>query len=117
MSTYHDDRRFAYFARLGLFVLTFALLSCGGSTTAPGGGATQLTLVVAPGSATVFVGATTQYTVVATNSSGQVVTAPAVVWTSADPAVGTISTTGLATGVSPGQTIIVATAVVSVPST
>ena len=113
-----NDRRVDGRACLGVFVLMASLLSCGKSTTQPLGILNQLTLEVTPDSTSVLVGGTAQFSVVARDITGKVVTAPAVSWTSTSLTVATISSSGLATGFSPGQTFIVANSggVVSSPA-
>lgn len=74
--------------------------------------ATLTSLVVTPPLASVTVGGTRQYVALATysDSSTSIVTsAPTTVWTSATPAVATISASGLASGVSAGTSEITAT--------
>jgi hypothetical protein len=82
----------------------------GGGAGGGGGSAAVATLEVVPGSATVGVGGAAQYRVVAWDANGQMIAAPALTWTAATPAVGTIGTDGLATGASVGQTTIIASA-------
>ncbi len=69
-----------------------------------------LTLAVSPATASVAVGGTVPFTVVARDGAGNVVAAPSVVWTSSNPTAATVANTGIATGVSPGTTDIVAAA-------
>ena len=79
----------------------------------------DLQLTVTPNAATVTVARTQPFTVVARNSSGQLLTAPAVTWTSSNPTVATVSSSGIATGVAKGTTSITAkaAAVTSAPAT
>lgn len=67
------------------------------------------TVTVAPTPATITVGTTQQFTATATDASGNPVSA-SFTWSSSDPAVATVSTTGLATGVTAGSTTITAMA-------
>ncbi|ALC17754.1 hypothetical protein DSOUD_3028 [Desulfuromonas soudanensis] len=74
--------------------------------------ATLTSLQVTPSLASIAVGGTRQYAALATysDSSTSIVTsAPTTVWTSATPAVATISATGLANGVTAGTSDITAT--------
>jgi hypothetical protein len=70
----------------------------------------QLMLEVVPGAAAAQIGGTAQFTVIARNGSGQVIATPAVSRASGRPAVGTILPSGLAAGLSLGQTLITASA-------
>ncbi|HEU0052827.1 MAG TPA: Ig-like domain-containing protein, partial [Longimicrobium sp.] len=63
---------------------------------------------VSPPVDSVNVGETTQFTATCTNLHGNTVPCPATTWTSSNPAVATVSSTGLATGVAPGTVTITA---------
>jgi uncharacterized protein YjdB len=63
-----------------------------------------------PPSATIIKGATQQYSAVAYNSSQQPIVNAMFSWSSTNPAVATVSATGLATGVAPGDAMIIASA-------
>jgi uncharacterized protein YjdB len=66
------------------------------------------TVTVSPLQASVFQGGTTQFTATVEDSVGTVVTDRVVEWQSGNLAIATVSPTGLATGVSPGATLIAA---------
>ena len=78
----------------------------------------NFTLEVTPPAATADIGKTAQFAVVARDGSGNVIATPPVAWTSGSPAIGTVSNTGLTTGISVGTTAITATAgrVASLPA-
>jgi len=97
-------------AVLSAAVLIAVLNSCGGGGGGSGAAGVLATLEVTPASATIVVSDVAQYSVVARDGTGLVMAAPPVVWVSDTPAVGTITSAGLATGVSLGQTPITATA-------
>ena len=79
----------------------------------------DLQLTVEPNAPSVRVGATQPFSVIARNSAGQTVATPAVTWTSSNPQIATVSTSGVATGVTKGTTAITATGggVTSTPAT
>ena len=79
----------------------------------------DLQLTVEPNAPSVRVGATQPFSVIARNSAGQTVATPAVTWTSSNPQIATVSTSGVATGVAKGTTSITATGggVTSTPAT
>ena len=79
----------------------------------------DLQLGVEPNAASVRVAGTHQFGVTARNSLGQSVSPPVVTWTSSSLQVATVSTSGLATGVSKGTTSITASGggVTSTPAT
>jgi uncharacterized protein YjdB len=66
------------------------------------------TVEVTPSTASVNVGQTTQLGVVARNVSGQPLTGRTVFWSTSSPAIATVSSTGMVTGLSPGTVAIVA---------
>ncbi len=67
-------------------------------------------VAVSPTSATVGIGRTQQFTATATDSTGNTFPNATATWTSSNPAVISISSTGLATGVSAGVATITGTA-------
>lgn len=67
------------------------------------------TLTLSPGSVTMTSGATTQVTATAKDVNGAVLVGRAVVWTSSNPLVATVTQTGLVTGILVGSTTITAT--------
>ena len=91
----------------------FCLGACGGSDTGGATGPDPLdaiaSVTVAPPSVTVDVGASTQFTATVLNGRGDVVSAN-VAWSSAAPAVASVTTTGLVTGVSEGVAVVTASA-------
>ncbi len=66
------------------------------------------TVLVSPSSLSVRVGGTTALTVVASNAAGQSVTGQPIQWSTSDPAIATVSGTGVVTGVAPGTATITA---------
>jgi glucose/arabinose dehydrogenase len=67
------------------------------------------TLVVAPSATTLAIGATRQLSAVVTTGAGAPVSVP-VLWTSRNPAIATVSATGLVSGVAVGSTYVTASA-------
>ncbi len=67
-------------------------------------------LVVAPSTASVFVGATRAFTVTARDAAGNTVPTPTLTWSSSSTSIATISSGGVATGVTAGTTTITARA-------
>jgi trimeric autotransporter adhesin len=65
--------------------------------------------ITPPSPDTVFLGYTTQLTAVTKDSAGGILTGRVVTWVSASPAIATVSTTGLVTAVTAGNTSISAT--------
>ena len=104
-------------------LLSAALLACGGGTptgnsTSPTGGnsggggttaPTVATVTVSPTSATLAVGATQQLTAAPKSAAGVDITGKSTSWSSATPAVATVSAAGLVTAVGPGTASITAT--------
>lgn len=75
------------------------------------------TLTLAPTTATIAIGATQTLTATALDASGAAISAPALAWSSATPAVATVSATGIVTGVAEGTAVITATAASGVAAT
>jgi hypothetical protein len=69
---------------------------------------TLVSIAVAPVNATIPSGTTQQFTATGTFNDGSTQALHGVTWTSSNLAVATITTTGLATGVGPGSTLIAA---------
>jgi uncharacterized protein YjdB len=67
------------------------------------------TVAVTPGSASIAVGATVNLDAVARDASARILTGRAVTWATSNPAVATVSSTGLVTGVAGGAATITAT--------
>ncbi|HEX7120750.1 MAG TPA: Ig-like domain-containing protein [Gemmatimonadaceae bacterium] len=67
------------------------------------------TVVVSPGSAAIYPSVTTQLTAVLTDSLGDTLTGHAIAWSTSDPLIATVDTTGLVTGTGGGTAVIVAT--------
>jgi PKD repeat protein len=65
---------------------------------------------VTPSSATILVGATQQFTGVAFNASHQPIVNATISWSSTNPSIATVGSSGLATGVAPGDVMIIASA-------
>jgi manganese oxidase len=80
----------------------------GGGGGGGGGNTTVATVTVSPTSATVSVGGAQQFSAILQANNGNVVSGT-VTWTSSNPAVATVSGTGLATAVTVGSAIITAT--------
>ncbi|HEX6068985.1 MAG TPA: Ig-like domain-containing protein [Longimicrobiaceae bacterium] len=103
-------------SRLAAFCLTLVLQSaCTDSKgpTAPDeepGAPTVASVTVNGPAQPLRVGETAQLTAVVRDSEGNVMAQPALQWTSADPEVATVSGTGLATALAPGEATIRATA-------
>ena len=95
-------------------------VSAGTATiTATSEGATgQATITVAPdpvaaveinpSTASILVGGTTQLTAIARNVSGQALSGRPVFWTSSSPTLASVSSTGVVTGIAPGNAVIIA---------
>ena len=75
------------------------------------------TLAVSPDSAAVVPGATAVFTAAAADAAGQPIAGATLTWTSSAPDVATVSATGTATGVAPGEALVVATAASGVADT
>ncbi|MEW5931484.1 MAG: Ig-like domain-containing protein, partial [Gemmatimonadota bacterium] len=67
------------------------------------------TVTVSPGSASIATGGTVDLSAVARDGAGRILTGRAVTWASSNPAVATVSATGLVTGMSGGAATITAT--------
>jgi len=86
-------------------------IACNDSTSPPPPGPpTVASIAVAPSPGTLLVGSTAQLTATTKDSAGSVLTGRAVTWASSNPAVATVSATGLVTGVAVGSATIMATA-------
>lgn len=99
----------------GMALLTavlFSLAACGGygggGNYSSGGTGQVATITITPATATIAVNGTQQYTAVAKDSSGNTVTGVTYTWNSSNPAIATINTNGLATGVAVGTSTITA---------
>jgi|HubBroStandDraft_1064217.scaffolds.fasta_scaffold01467_4 hypothetical protein len=102
-------RKLALTLAFTVLIALAAGISCKGFFVSP----TLSTISVAPSSQTIETGSTDntqQFTATGTYTDGSTGN-PAVSWTSSEPGFATISTSGLATAVSIGQTSITATAV------
>lgn len=99
--------------RLGI-LFTLSTLACGGG----GGGepagpptppppAAVATVTVDPASATLGVGATQTFTATAKDASGNVLSGRTITWTSANPAIATVSTSGVVTAVAAGGPVTI----------
>jgi hypothetical protein len=108
-------------ALFGLTVVSLAtllLLACGGgggygggggsTGTGGGGGNIATNISISPATASITMTSTQQYTAVTENASGNKITGVPLTWTSSNPAVATISATGLASAVGTGTTAITA---------
>src|SRR3989442_11982905 len=86
-------------------------IACNDSTSPPPPGPpTVASIAVAPSPGTLLVGSTAQLTATAKDSAGSVLTGRAGTWASSNPALATVSATGVVTGVAVGPATIMATA-------
>jgi uncharacterized protein YjdB len=92
-----------------LAALVVAVISCTSDSTEPDGGAVA-SVVIAPPKATVAVGSTAPLTAEVLDASGNALAGRKIVWVSANPAVATVSNTGVVTGVATGVVHIAASA-------
>lgn len=94
-------------------VVSFAVLCCMGSCggggddgpVTPSAPTPVATVIVSPPTATVEVGSSVQLTATARDAQGKTLTGPSIVWASANPAIVSVSGSGLVTGVSAGGPI------------
>jgi uncharacterized protein YjdB len=87
-----------------------ALAACRGSESATGSARTSVaTVTVAGPTSSVFVGATVTLTATALDKNGSVISGRPVAWSTSDPAVASITQSGVATALAPGQALIRAT--------
>ena len=94
---------------LASITAAYAAISCLASeTTAPTSSAVA-SVLVSPSSGALPVGQTMQLTVTLKDAAGTLVTGRAVRWENDNPAVATVSSSGLVKGVAPGSTTITAT--------
>lgn len=96
----------------GLWILvTFLAVGCSGCTVFLTFNSKIASVQVTPANPTIAVGATQQFVANVTQRDGFIIvgTTSAVIWGSSSPAVATINSSGLATGLSPGVTVITAT--------
>lgn len=97
------------FAVLPSLVVLAALLSCGGSSTGPGGG-NVASIALTPSTATVSIGATTPFQATPKDASGKTMTGVTVFWNSEHTDIATVNSSGVVTGVALGSTRIAASA-------
>ena len=89
--------------------LVFATLSsCTSDSLEPGGAVASV--IVTPSRVSVGVGASSPLTVEVRDASGKALLGHKVVWASKDPAIATVSGSGVVSGVSPGSVQVAATA-------
>ena len=85
-------------------------IACNDSTSPPPPGPpTVASIAVAPSPGTLLVGSTAQLTATTKDSAGSVLTGRAVTWASSNPAVATVSATGVITALSSGSVVVQAT--------
>src|SRR6266851_730877 len=84
-------------------------IACKDSTSPPAGPPAVASVTVAPSPGTLPVGSTAQLTATTKDAAGNVLTGRTVTWATSNPAVATVNSTGLATGVAAGQATITAT--------
>ena len=95
-------------SRLLITAVAAFLAGCSDTTAPPA--STVVSVTVTPSSGTLdAVGASVQFTAQAKDGSGTPVSGRSVTWASSNTAIATLSTTGLATAVSPGTAAITAT--------
>jgi len=97
------------FAVLPSLAVLAALLSCGGSSTGPGGG-NVASVALTPSTATVSIGATTPFQATPKDASGKPVAGVNVFWNSEHTDIATVNSSGVVTGVALGTTHIAASA-------
>jgi hypothetical protein len=97
--------------RIGIIAIAVLGSACGGGDGAggggpsgPGGAATVpvASVTVEPASATLLVGATRTFTATPRDAWGHALTGRTCTWTSSDPGLFTVSSTGVVTAVAPG---------------
>lgn len=94
--------------------LLLTIAGCGGAGGYGGGGGgsppsgTITMITISPATATIAVNGTQQYTAVGKDSNGNTVNGATYNWASSNPAVATVNSSGLATGVAAGTTMITA---------
>ena len=94
---------------VALAALGAAIVACGDSAQVTVTAVPIASVSVTPPSATITVGATAQLTAAVRDADENVLTDRDVTWSSADPAIATVSPTGLVTGARAGQTTVMAT--------
>lgn len=93
--------------RIAVICATLALAACGSDSTAPPAVAS---IDLAPASVSISVGETATLQAVPRSAAGEMLTVPTVLWGSASSSIASVSPGGLVTGVSPGSTMITASA-------
>jgi trimeric autotransporter adhesin len=88
-----------------------AAISCKGDSLEPSGGGDVASVEITPPTATVAVGANVTLAAEVLDGAGKTLTGIKVVWASADPAIATVSNSGVVTGVATGVVHIAASAV------
>ncbi len=106
MPGFHEQRSWGAVPRRAL-LLTALLVAC--ATDVAGPPAPVASIEVTPQTAPVPVGTTRQLTAITRDSAGGELTGRSVIWSSSDPAVATVSGSGLVTGMSLGPATITAT--------
>jgi CubicO group peptidase (beta-lactamase class C family) len=103
-----DGRRYAAFVRL---VAVIGLTSCGGdgapATAGPAGPVAAVVITSAP--PTIGIGDSFTLQAVARDAAGTVLANRVITWTSSDPAITSVTTAGVVTGVSQGDATVAAT--------
>ena len=100
--------KFATF--LGYCTLVFALIACGGSgDTPPSGVTTTADITLTPPATSIRVGQTQQFVATATDADGNPIPEVTFTWVSSNPAIASITSSGLATGHLVASTTITAT--------
>src|SRR5205807_1567418 len=94
---------------LGTATITATSEGQAGTATVTVSSVPVASVLVAPSAANMLVGNTAQFTGTAQDSAGTVLAGRAITWSSSNPSVATVSSTGLATGVAAGTATITAT--------
>jgi len=86
-----------------VFALALLLISCGGSGTNP-----PASVTITPLTSSISIHGQQAFAAVAKDSGGNVITGATFAWTSSQPNIASINASGVATGMTPGTTTILA---------
>src|SRR5262245_39734511 len=101
------QRRIATWRTIG-WIAMLSLIACSSDTGTDGPETPISVIIVTLGSSQLKVGDRTQATAVAHDANGAVVGGQTMSWTSSDPSVAAVSSTGMVTGMKPGSASIMA---------
>ena len=90
--------------RLTVLLLLILGSACSGDSSAP---ISVATVTIDPASATIAPGATSQFSAITRDASGNLLTGRTITWSSSNSSVASVSTTGLAAGVTPGGPVTI----------